>query len=77
MTSSTASQLKLATSIGLAMVSVGLALGLTGWGLTGMWIAILAFTPISVALETYLSRRRRSFRSHGDGASGERRDALA
>ncbi len=50
-------QLRIVTAVGIVMVAVGLTLGLTGWGLTGMWIAILVFTPICVALEHHAARR--------------------
>ncbi len=75
MNTTTATQLRVATAIGLMIAIVGTTLALAAdLGLTGLWLAIAVGTPISLALEHCFTRRQ----PHRRAASrGDRRDALA
>lgn len=81
MNSTFATVLKVNIAVGLLMGGTGVALALAaGWGMTGLWIAIFVFTPISLALEYLAAKRRRSDRpprhSSGQESSEGPQDVL-
>lgn len=61
----TATQLKIATLLGAVIVGVGLGAALAlDLGLTGLWLAVLIGTPISIGLEHLIARRARAASAH-------------
>ncbi len=75
MSTTVATQLKVATAVGLIIAIAGAALGLaTDLGLTALWLAIAIGTPLSLALEHHFIRRQPRSRA---ASQHDHRDALA